>query len=125
MHININFILLQEFDVEYYYICFILILKVEFISNMKWKCLFSEISPQSNALREVITPSTKLPAGLPDRATGQTGRLCPRRGRLPSEAELTMFPRNLAGPFSQRCENHKTSNTLGSRMLAKTSGQGQ
>ena len=68
MHIYINFILLQEFDVEYYSICFILILKVEFYSKMKWKCIFSEISPQRDPLRELITPPTKLPAGLPDRA---------------------------------------------------------
>ena len=72
MHININFILLQEFDVEYYFICFILILKVKFISKMKWKCIFSEISPQSNPLRELITPPTKLagPGGRPCRPTG-------------------------------------------------------
>ena len=72
MHININFILLQEFDVEYYYICFILILKVEFISKIKWKCIFSKISPQSNPLRELITPPTKLagPGGRPCRPTG-------------------------------------------------------
>ena len=72
MHININFILLQEFDVEYYSICFILILKVKFISKMKWKCIFSEISPQSNPLRELITPPTKLagPGGRPCRPTG-------------------------------------------------------
>ena len=87
MHININFILLQEFDVEYYFICFILILKVKFIFKFKWKCIFSEIFPQSNTLREVITPPTKLPAGMPDRATGLAGRLCARRGRLPSKAD--------------------------------------
>ena len=55
---------------------------------MKWKCIFSEISPQSNPLREVITPPTKLPAGMPDRATSHAGRLCARRGRQPSGAEL-------------------------------------
>ena len=54
MHININFILLQEFDVEYYFICFILILKVKFISKMKWKCIFSKISPKSDPLREPV-----------------------------------------------------------------------
>ena len=72
MHININFILLQEFDVEYYFICFILILKFKFFSKMKWKCIFSEISPQSNPLRELITPPTKLagPGGRPCRPTG-------------------------------------------------------
>ena len=72
MHININFILLQEFDVEYYFICFILILKVEFISKMKWKSIFSEMFPQSNPLRELITPPTKLagPGGRPCRPTG-------------------------------------------------------
>ena len=107
MHININFILLQEFDVEYYYICFILILKVEFISNMKWKCLFSEISPQSNPLREVITPSTKLPAGLPDRATGLAGRLCACRGRLPSEAECECVHATLRGPLSRRSKKER------------------
>ena len=110
MHININFILLQEFDVEYYYICFILILKVEFISNMKWKCLFSEISPQSNPLREVITPSTKLPAGLPDRATGLAGRLCACRGRLPSEAECECVHATLRDPLSPTIQNQVIAN---------------
>ena len=42
------------FDVEYYFICFILILKVEFISKMKWKCIFSKISPKSDPLREPV-----------------------------------------------------------------------
>ena len=100
MHININFILLQEFDVEYYFMCFILILKVEFISKIKWKCIFSKISPQSNTLREVITPPTKLPAGLPDRAIGPAGRWCARRGRLPSEAECECVHATLRGPLS-------------------------
>ena len=80
---------------------------------MKWKCIFSEISPQSNPLREVITPPTKLPAGMPDRATGLAGRLCARRGRLPSKAELTTSPRNLAGPFYRRCESQGTANIFG------------
>ena len=74
-------------DGKGFIICFILIIKVKFYSKMKWKCIFPKISPQSNPLREVITPPTKLPAGMPDRATGLAGRLCARRGRLPSKAD--------------------------------------
>ena len=87
MYIHISFIPLQDFDVIYYFLCFSLILKVELNYKMKWKCIFSKISPQSNPLREVITPPTKLPAGMPDRATGLAGRLCARRGRLLSKAD--------------------------------------
>ena len=110
MHININFILLQEFDVEYYFICFILILKVKFISKIKWKCIFSEISPQSNTLREVITPPTKLPAGLPDRAIGPAGRWCARRGRLLSEAECECVHATLRDPLSPTIQNQVIAN---------------
>ena len=77
---------------------------------MKWKCVFSKISSQRNPLRKLITPPTKLPVGLPNRAVGHAGRLCACRGRLPSEAELTTSPRNLAGPFSPRCKILGTSN---------------
>ena len=72
MYIHISFIPLQDFDVIYYFLCFSLILKVEFNYKMKWKCIFSEISPQSNPLRELITPPTELagPGGRPCRPTG-------------------------------------------------------
>ena len=85
MHIYINFILPHEFDVKYYFICFILIIKVKYNYKMKWKCVFSKISSQRNPLRKLITPPTKLPVGLPNRAVGHAGRLCACRGRLPSE----------------------------------------
>ena len=104
MHININFILLQEFDVEYYFKCFIFILKVEFYSKMKWKCIFSEISPQSNPIAEACSlhqPSCLQACRL---GVGNASRLRARKGRLPSEAECECVHATLRGPLSGRCK---------------------